>query len=113
MGHLGDRGARRSNARRGHRGPPSPRQGPPAGAGLPARPRPPDRDGAPPPLPIEGRGIRRDRSPVSDPAPPPSTAKAAIRHERESLLEQIDAALDGVMVLLSVAWIGLLVVEFA
>lgn len=33
--------------------------------------------------------------------------------ERESLLEQIDASLDGVMVLLSAAWIGLLVVEFA
>lgn len=36
-----------------------------------------------------------------------------LRRERQSLLEQVDAALDGVMVLLSAAWIGLLVVEFA
>lgn len=37
----------------------------------------------------------------------------AIREERESLLEQIDSALGGVMILLSAAWITLLVVEFA
>jgi voltage-gated potassium channel len=37
----------------------------------------------------------------------------AVHAERESLLQQIDGALDGVMVLLSAAWIGLLVVEFA
>ena len=37
----------------------------------------------------------------------------AIDDERQSLLEQIDSALDGVMVLLSAAWIALLVVEFA
>ncbi len=42
-----------------------------------------------------------------------SRPRDAIRVERQSLLEQIDGALDGVMVLLSVAWIGLLVVEFA
>ena len=50
---------------------------------------------------------------TSPPKPSPAAPREAIRHERESLLEQIDAALDGVMVLLSVAWIGLLVVEFA
>jgi voltage-gated potassium channel len=36
-----------------------------------------------------------------------------LRRERQSLLEQVDSALDGVMILLSAAWIGLLVVEFA
>jgi voltage-gated potassium channel len=50
---------------------------------------------------------------TTPPEPSPAAPREAIRHERESLLEQIDAALDGVMVLLSVAWIGLLVVEFA
>lgn len=39
--------------------------------------------------------------------------ESALRQERESLLEQIDSALSGVMVLLSAAWIALLVVEFA
>ncbi|HUG29489.1 MAG TPA: ion transporter [Candidatus Limnocylindria bacterium] len=39
--------------------------------------------------------------------------ETALRQERESLLEQIDSALGGVMVLLSAAWIALLVVEFA
>ena len=38
---------------------------------------------------------------------------SALRQERESLLEQISSALDGVMVLLSATWIALLVVEFA
>ncbi len=37
----------------------------------------------------------------------------AINAERQSLLEQIDSALDGVMLWLSAAWIALLVVEFA
>ena len=41
----------------------------------------------------------------------PSDANA-LDEERQSLLEQIDGALDGVMVLLSAAWIALLVVEF-
>lgn len=36
----------------------------------------------------------------------------AVHEERQSLLEQIDAALDRPMILLSAAWIGLLVVEF-
>ena len=36
-----------------------------------------------------------------------------VQRQRLSLLEHIDAALDGPMVLLSVAWIGLLLVEFA
>lgn len=36
-----------------------------------------------------------------------------VQRQRQSLLEHIDAALDGPMVLLSVAWIGLLVIEFA
>ena len=49
----------------------------------------------------------------SAPPQPPQPPRDAIREERESLLEQIDSALDGVMVMLSVAWIGLLVVEFA
>lgn len=39
--------------------------------------------------------------------------ESALREERESLLEQIDSALSGVMVVLSAAWIALLVVEFA
>ena len=42
-----------------------------------------------------------------------SAPSEELRRARASLLEQIDAALDGVMVLLSAAWIGLLVVEFA
>lgn len=42
-----------------------------------------------------------------------SPDESALHGERESLLEQIDSALDGVMILLSAAWIGLLVVEFA
>ncbi len=37
----------------------------------------------------------------------------SVQRERESLLEQIHSALDGFMVLLSAAWIALLVVEFA
>lgn len=41
----------------------------------------------------------------------PSDANA-LDEERQSLLEQIDSALDGVMVVLSAAWIALLVVEF-
>ncbi len=40
----------------------------------------------------------------------PSDA-TALDKERQSLLEQIDGALNGVMVLLSAVWIGLLVVE--
>ena len=35
-----------------------------------------------------------------------------LHEERRSLLEQVDDALDGVMVLLSAAWIALVVVEF-
>lgn len=42
-----------------------------------------------------------------------SSEEDALRRERESLLEQIDSALEGLMVLLSAAWIALLVVEFA
>jgi voltage-gated potassium channel len=36
----------------------------------------------------------------------------AVRHERETLLEHVHSALDGVMVILSAAWIALLVAEF-
>lgn len=43
---------------------------------------------------------------------PPSDAHA-LDEERRSLLEQIDGALGGVMVLLSAAWIALFVVELA
>jgi voltage-gated potassium channel len=42
-----------------------------------------------------------------------SPEESALRRERESLLEQIDSALGGPMVVLSAAWIALLVVEFA
>lgn len=41
-----------------------------------------------------------------------SDHERAVHEERQSLLEQIDSALDGPMVLLSAGWIGLLVVEF-
>ena len=41
-----------------------------------------------------------------------SDHERAVYEERQSLLEQIDAAIDGPMFLLSAAWIGLLVVEF-
>lgn len=37
----------------------------------------------------------------------------AVRRERETLLEHVHGALDGVMVALSAAWIALLVAEFA
>ena len=42
-----------------------------------------------------------------------SPDESALRRERESLLAQIDSALEGLMVVLSGAWIALLVVEFA
>ncbi len=42
-----------------------------------------------------------------------SADEDSVQRERESLLEQIHSALDGFMVLLSAAWIVLLVVEFA
>jgi voltage-gated potassium channel len=42
-----------------------------------------------------------------------SSRERALREERESLLEQIEGALGGVMLWLSAAWILLLVVEFA
>ena len=41
-----------------------------------------------------------------------SDHERAVHEERQSLLEQIDSALDGPMILLSAAWIGLLVLEF-
>lgn len=41
-----------------------------------------------------------------------SDQKRAIEEERQSLLEQIDTALDRPMIVLSAVWIGLLVVEF-
>lgn len=41
-----------------------------------------------------------------------SDHERAVHEERQSLLEQIDSALDGPMILLSAGWIGLLVVEF-
>jgi len=44
--------------------------------------------------------------------PVTSDHERALREERQSLLEQIDSALDGPMILLSAGWIGLLVVEF-
>lgn len=37
----------------------------------------------------------------------------AVKQERQSLLEQINSALEGVMILLAAAWVGLLVAEFA
>lgn len=57
----------------------------------------------------------RPDSPGDDGEAPPvlTPDEGAIRQERESLLEQIDSALDGVMILLSAAWIALLVMEFA
>lgn len=52
-----------------------------------------------------------------DPHPPGATSPHAerdvLRDARASLVEQVHEALDGVMVLLSAAWIGLLVVELA
>ena len=40
-------------------------------------------------------------------------AAKPIEEERETLLEQIHGALDGPMIVLSVAWVALIVVEFA
>lgn len=47
-----------------------------------------------------------------DPGRPEHTPEP-LHDERLSLLEQVHGALEGVMVLLSAAWIGLVVVEFA
>ncbi|MEO8571241.1 MAG: ion transporter [Chloroflexota bacterium] len=45
------------------------------------------------------------------PPPPPSDAASALRRERESLLDNVHATVDSVMVVLSAAWIALLVAE--
>jgi voltage-gated potassium channel len=52
---------------------------------------------------------------VAEPRPPHGTApdadRDALHDERTSLLQQVHGALEGVMILLAAAWIGLLVVE--
>ncbi len=39
------------------------------------------------------------------------SAAQVIEGERETLLEHVHAAVDGIMIMLSIAWIGLLVAE--
>lgn len=48
---------------------------------------------------------------MADPRPDPERAPGPLDDERQTLLEQVHGALDGVIFLLSVAWIGLVVVE--
>lgn len=50
---------------------------------------------------------------VTESSPPGAAVPVAIEQERETLLEQVHDTLDGTMVVLSVAWIGLLVAELA
>ena len=60
-------------------------------------------------------GRMSDSGMVDEPGAPPVTPSdddgAILHDERESLLEQVHGSLEGVMILLSAAWIGLLIVE--